>query len=201
MNHPKLIESIRIEDGQYYNLSYHEARMQSSIAALGIAHCSLRLTEFLKHISVPQKGIWKCRVLYAERIISIAFKPYKAKKIKSLKIVHHNTIDYTHKLDNRASLDQLYAQRGACDDIIIVKNTLLTDSYYGNLLLWKEGAWFTPESYLLAGTQRASLLANKGIQAIPIGLDDLKSFEKVKIINAMLDLEQGPEVRIGDVVV
>jgi 4-amino-4-deoxychorismate lyase len=76
---------------------------------------------------------------------------------------------------------------------------MLTDSYYGNIVLWKDGIWYTPESHLLAGTQRASLLDNKLIQAIPIRVDNLKEFEKVKIINSMLDLENGPEVLIEDV--
>jgi hypothetical protein len=42
-------------------------------------------------------------------------------------------------------------------------------------------------------------LDNKLIQAIPIRVDNLKEFEKVKIINSMLDLENGPEVLIEDV--
>lgn len=197
---PRLLESIRLEDGKYFNLKYHETRMRRACEALGIDYRSLHLADFLKHVSNPDKGLWKCRVLYTERIETIEFKRYTAKPIRSLKLVYDNDIRYNHKYEQRNALAKCYAQRGYCDDIIIVNDGLLTDSYYGNIVLWKDGRWFTPESHLLAGTQRASLLDAKLIQTKPISVDDLKSFEKVKVINAMMDLETGFEILIGDIV-
>ena len=199
MKQPRLLESIRLEDGQYSNLPYHEARMQRAIDALGIDHNSLALSDFLKHVSHPKKGLWKCRVLYAERIEKVEFKTYKAKPIRSLKLVYNNDISYNHKYEHRDALSKLYAQRGDCDDILIVKDGLLTDSFYGNIVLRKSGIWYTPESYLLAGTQRASLLTSGAILSKPISVDDLKLFEKVKVINAMMGLESGFEVEINDI--
>ncbi len=199
MKQPKLLESIRLESGQYYHLKYHEARMRRSCAALGIGFHSLPLTDFLKHVSHPNKGLWKCRVLYSNRIEKIEFQKYRAKPIRSLQLVYDNDISYAHKYQQRDALAKLYAQRGNCDDIIIVKDQLLTDSYYGNIVLHKDGIWYTPESHLLTGTQRASLLDRGRIQAKPIRVDNLHGFDKVKIINAMMDLESGFEVEIGKI--
>ena len=199
MKQPKLIESIRLENGKYSNLSYHEERMRRACTALRIDYRSLPLTKFLSHVSQPTKGLWKCRIVYSDAIHKVEFKPYTVRPIASLKLVYDDTIVYNQKYEERSHLDKLYAQRQDCDDIIIVKDNMLTDSYYGNLVLWKEGKWYTPDSCLLAGTQRACLIDSKVIQVMPISVDDLKSFEKVKIINAMMNLEDGPEVLIGEV--
>ncbi len=199
MKQPKLIESIRLENGKYSNLSYHEERMRRACTALRIDYRSLPLSKFLSHVSQPTKGLWKCRIVYSDAIHKVEFKPYTVRPIASLKLVYDDTIVYNQKYEERSHLDKLYAQRQDCDDIIIVKDNMLTDSYYGNLVLWKEGKWYTPDSCLLAGTQRACLIDSKAIQVVPISVDDFKSFEKVKIINAMMNLEDGPEVLIGEV--
>jgi 4-amino-4-deoxychorismate lyase len=45
-----------------------------------------------------------------------------------------------------------------CDDIIIVRNGFVTDASYANLIFRKGDEWFTPATFLLAGTMRAFLL-------------------------------------------
>ncbi len=196
---PKLIESIRLENGTYANLEYHQSRMERSCSELGIAYTSLPLQEFLNHINSPKKGLWKCRVGYSTCIEKIEFKAYKIKAVNSLKVVHDNSIDYSHKYEERSRLTSLYNQRSDCDDIIIVKNGLVTDSYYGNLLFLKTGVWYTPSSYLLPGTMRQRLIDLGQVVERDIRLEDIAGYEKVKIVNAMLDFELGPALEIGEV--
>ena len=119
MKQANLIESIRLEDGEYANIEYHQKRMERSCSELGIAYSSFPLHEFLSHISNPEQGLWKCRVLYSARIEKIEFKAYEVKKVHSLKLIHDNNIVYSHKYAERNSLTALYNQRGDCDDIIL----------------------------------------------------------------------------------
>ena len=95
--------------------------------------------------------------------------------------------------------DSLYRLRRFRSDIIIVKNGFVTDSYYGNLLFFQNGKWYTPVSHLLSGVQRSVLLEQGLIEERTIHVRDLRKYEKVKIINAMLDLASGPEIDIADV--
>jgi len=196
---PKLIESIRVEDGEYANINYHQSRMEQSCAELGIAYTSLLLQEFLNHINCPKEGLWKCRVGYSTRIEKIEFKAYRIKEVNSLKVVHDNSIEYSHKFEERSRLTSLYKQRGDSDDIIIVKNGMVTDSYYGNLLFLKAGVWYTPNTFLLPGTMRQRLIDLGKVVERDIRLEDIAGYEKVKIVNAMLDFELGPELEIGEV--
>ena len=135
-----------------------------------------------------QKGLVKCRVLYASSIEKIEFHSYKICPIHSLKIVHDNTIGYTYKTENRTALTQLFQQRANFDDIMIVKNGLITDSYYANLVFDDGQQFFTPRYPLLKGVRRASLLQDKSIQEADIHLEDIAQFEKVHLINAMMKL-------------
>jgi len=95
-----------------------------------------------KHIVIPthlRKGLVKCRIVYSNDIQEITYTPYQPKSIKSLKLVEDNTIDYHCKYLDRNHINELYTQRGNCDDIIIVKNGMLTDSSYSNIALRKDG--------------------------------------------------------------
>lgn len=199
MEEPKLIESIKLEDGIFYHLDLHNKRMNQSCAALGITHEPYALASYLEKFDYPKEGLYKCRVLYDERIKTIHFQRYWPKAIKNLQVVYTENIDYTFKTVGRSALDRLNQLKRFRSDIIIVRNGLVTDSYYGNLLFLKEGIWYTPESPLLAGVQRSFLLSQNLIQSAVISAKDIRKYQRVKIINAMLDLENGPEVDIRNV--
>lgn len=73
-----------------------------------------------------------------------------------------DTIDYRYKSTDRKELEALYALRGNQDDVLIVRNNLLTDTSIANVALEKEGVWYTPRTPLLKGTKRALLLEQGG---------------------------------------
>jgi 4-amino-4-deoxychorismate lyase len=109
-------------------------------------------------------------------------------------VVHHESIDYHIKYTDRQILQQLFDQRGDCDDIIIVKNGFVGDSYTANLLFFDGKNWYTPTTPLLKGTKRQFLLDQGVISEKEIREEDIKSYQKVGLINALIDFEEMPEV-------
>jgi 4-amino-4-deoxychorismate lyase len=191
-----LVESIKLKDGKLFNLGYHQNRMNDALAEL---FPEARGIELAKVISIPENcssGIFKVRVLYGQSVEVVEIEPYHFRTIQSLKIVHHENIDYHLKYTDRQILQQLYAQRGNADDIIIVKNGLVTDSFTANLIFFDGQKWATPNSPLLKGTQRQALLEQGIISELEIKESDISSFQKVGLINAMVSFEDMPVIPV-----
>ena len=73
---------------------------------------------------------------------------------------------------------------------MIVKNSLVTDTSYSNVVFKDlDGSLYTPNSTLLAGTKRRKLLNERIIQEKTIHVNDIKSYVGVYLINAMIDIE------------
>jgi len=183
----QLLETIKVSDGQFRNLPLHEARFNQAREQLWQAK-PMRLRE---HLQVPEryrKGRVKCRVLYSKTIEQVAFQPYEIRPVSSLQLVQHDSIDYALKYADRNLLQKLFERRGVCDDILIVKNGLLTDTYYANIVLDDGKGLYTPAQPLLRGTKRALLLQKGVILEKRLRPEDLASFQKVHLINAMLEL-------------
>lgn len=181
-----LFESVCVLDGQIQHSIWHEKRF---------------LTSFLRHFKKkPQYALFdninlknspndraKLRITYGEKEKYWELTPYFFHPIRSLQLVEDNHIDYSIKWENRTALDALFLARGNCDDVLIVKNGQLTDTSYGNIALLREGTWFTPQDPLLEGTARARLLDEKKIVSKSITLENLHTFERFKMINALRD--------------
>ena len=59
--------------------------------------------------------------------------------------------------------------------------------------------FFTPDTPLLEGTKRQKLLGNKIIIETAISLENLHTFDKVYLINAMLDIEDQEGIEISKI--
>ena len=195
----RLIESIKVLDGKFCNLFYHEQRMIRSLEGLFGSEEDIHLEKFLNTLDAPQKGLFKCRILYDDRTKEVEFVPYKPKSIMSLKVVEHNRISYEYKLENRRIFEKLLEQRENCDDILIVKRGRVTDSSFANIIFERGNQWITPWSALLKGTMRQNLLDHNKIAEEEILATDIKSFKKFKLINAMLEFD-GPEIDVSNIV-
>ena len=156
-----------------------------------------KLTEAENKNRIDLKGLVKCRIIYSKQIEKIEFIPYQLPIIRSLKIIVDDQIEYNHKYLDRNQLDHLYRQRGDCDDILIVKNGLITDTLFANTVFYDGEDWLTPAKPLLKGTQRARLLEKGIIETADIRAEALKSFEKVRLINAMIRFEDEFEMEVG----
>ncbi|MEL7124534.1 MAG: aminotransferase class IV [Bacteroidota bacterium] len=183
-----LIETIKIKDGIFFNLDLHEKRLNQARIELLKCKEPILLEESLKQLTIPTNDLYKCRLSYAQKIDQIELEPYTIRAIHSFKLIHNNEIQYQYKYKNRSTLKALFQQRGSADDIIIVKNSLLTDSYYANLVFDDGKHLYTPRLPLLKGTKRAQYIQEQRIIEQDISPADLKNFECFYMINAMIDL-------------
>jgi 4-amino-4-deoxychorismate lyase len=180
-----LLETIRIEDGIMCHPEYHLKRMQHSSNVLFGKAVN---TDILETISIPaqySEGIYRCRILYKTSLDKIDFLLYTPRKISSLKIVDAGNIDYAHKYADRSEIEKLYARRDSCDDILIIRNGLITDTSIANVLFFDGTIWFTPAEPLLRGTMRQRLIDEGLIHRKNITVSDLKSYKSVMLINAL----------------
>lgn len=183
------LETIKIQRGVISNLELHNDRMyhvRKEIFALDIREDISILEQIIK-IPLSEKVI-KARIIYAEKIQGVEWEFYTRRVIKSLRIVEDNEIDYRYKSTDRKRLNDLFGQRGECDDIIIVKNGLLTDSSYSNLAFSDGSKWFTPFNPLLAGTRRMQLIGEGKLAEEELRVQDMKKFQSCSLINALNDL-------------
>lgn len=195
----QLLETIKCNNGKLFNLAFHQARFdvaRKNFFALSEKIC-LR-----DQIEIPancKKGLFRCRVIYSEKIEKIEFLPHKFREIKSLKLIEDNEIDYRFKYSNRERLDELFEKRGNCDDILIVKNGLITDSFTANPVFFDGKRWWTPDTPLLPGTQRARLIEEKKLSICRITVNNLSKYKKVGLINAMQNFEDMPVIDIKNI--
>lgn len=183
-----MLETLKIWNGRPCNIHFHNERMLASIQELfGVKSC----IDLHGAVNVPdmhQKGLVKCRVIYGDRIHRVEFQSYQKKPVRSLRMVVDNNIDYSYKFEERGDLERLYGLRGDCDDILIVKNGLITDSTYANVAFYDGLNWFTPAKPLLRGAKRAKLLSEGILVEAELRPADIGRFKKACLINAMLDL-------------
>jgi 4-amino-4-deoxychorismate lyase len=196
----QLVESLKLKNGQIQHLEYHQDRMNRTRIELFPGSANIELE---KEISIPKSctsGIFKVRVLYGETLEKIEIDPYIIRTILSLKVIHHERIDYHLKYTDRQILQDLFAQRGTCDDIIIIKNGFVTDSFAGNLLFFDGENWVTPTTPLLKGTKRQFLLDHGIISEKDIREDDIRYYQKIGIINALIDFDEMPVISLGKII-
>lgn len=181
-----LFESIRIENGKFENLVYHEQRMKRSLKALFGVDEAFDLEADLSHLPLPAEGVHKCRLTYDDENRQIEFDEYKPRSVKNLKLVEHDRINYEFKYTDRKTLNHLFTLRDQCDDVLIIKRGFVTDTSYANVAFRKGKEWFTHWQPLLKGTMRQQLIEYNKIREEEISARDIKDFDAVKIFNAML---------------
>ena len=106
--------------------------------------------------------------------------------INSLKLVVNNEAQYQFKDTQRTILNRIFELKQSCDDVLIVKNGLITDTYFANVALLSNNVWYTPADPLLNGTMRAFLIEKKKIVPRKINAIDLVSYDQICIFNAMI---------------
>ena len=175
------LESIKVRNGEFCNLSLHIDRIERTIGKV-----------FPFNFIIPeiyQNGIVKCRITYNEQsIIEIGYQHYTLPKIKTLRILEAPALDYSHKWADRCNINALMLQRDGCDDILITQNGYVTDTSFCNIVFESKEGLFTPKTALLQGTKRCQLLENGTIEQRPITTKNLFNYNNAYLINAMIDL-------------
>lgn len=185
MTNKSYFETIKCVDGELFHMPYHQKRYDSVLKSLGVEE----IENLENHLNPPSYGLYRCRLVYTADSISVSYHEYTKRDITSLKVVFTNDIEYPLKSTNREALDALYEQRGDGDDVLIIKNLMVTDTSIANIALYRDGKWLTPKNPLLKGTTRARLLDEGKIVEAQIKVNELRSFTKVALLNAMIDFD------------
>jgi 4-amino-4-deoxychorismate lyase len=91
--------------------------------------------------------------------------------------------EYAYKFLDRRALEQRHE---GFDEVVFVKDELLTDTSIANIALLIDGVWKTPKSPLLKGTMRAKLLSDGMLQEENLSKSDIKIAQKFAIMNALM---------------
>jgi 4-amino-4-deoxychorismate lyase len=196
----QFFETIKVDGNQLSNLDYHQKRMDRT--RMEVKGLKIPI-ELKKSIIIPNGlpgQLIKCRVTYSEKIEKIEFEPYTPRKIKSLKIVIDNDVEYNYKYSDRDKLNLLFNQKDNCDEILIVKNGLITDTSFSNIVFYDGKKYVTPTNPLLKGTMRQKLMDFHRISEGEIMLTDLRRFKSAFLINAMMDMNDAIEIKIENIV-
>lgn len=181
MNNIQYLETIKAVNGKLYNLEYHQKRLDETVKNTNI---------ILKNIIIPPlSGLFRCRVIYNNNNYEVSYHTYKKKNIQTLKLVFSDAISYARKYADRKQIDALSRQKSLCDDILIVKNGLITDTSIANVAFKYKNNWVTPKKPLLYGTTRTRLLEKHKIIEADICVKDLENFTQIALMNAMVDFD------------
>lgn len=195
----QFIETIQIANGKICLPDYHNERFN---ATRSLFFCIDTPRDLQSLIRVPEhflKGKVKCRVLYDAEIQSVDFSFYQARQIKTLKLVNA-PITYDYKFANRDSLTHLLAQASPADEVLIVNNGMLSDTSFSNIIFRQNGRWFTPDTPLLEGVQRAFLLDEGIIEERQIKPANLMTYDAFMLINAMLTFDEQRALPITNII-
>jgi 4-amino-4-deoxychorismate lyase len=185
----QLLETIKLQNGQFQNIEYHNKRFNSSRFDLFGINENRRLENLIKVPFEFLEGIFRCRVIYEKDIQEVIFTPYIYKKIKTLKLIDIGDWDYSYKYADRSFMNNLLAENKDFDEVIMTKNGFITDCTIANLAFWDGANWFTPSTPLLKGTKRQQLLDTQQIVEREIRIEDLEKYEGVCLINAFRALK------------
>ena len=183
----RFIESIKLKDGVFYRLNFHQQRLNKAFETFYPNEEPIRVYDSLIQLMIPAEGFFKCRMVYDTELIETEIIPYVRREIKSLRVVEMNISTVPYKPEDRTSFNEAFARRNDCDDVLIFRNGLLTDSSYSNVALYDGNDWFTPKTPLIYGVNRAELLQNGKLIEKDISITDLKQYQQIALFNAMIE--------------
>ncbi|MBY0540084.1 MAG: aminotransferase class IV family protein [Campylobacterales bacterium] len=174
-------ETIKCEDYEIFNLEYHNKRVANTIGL------NINLQEYIYPLS---EDLLRCKVIYNDfEIINVECFPYKKREINSFKLIFDDEISYSKKYLDRKKLDNLFSQKEESDEIIIIKNGIVTDTSIANIAIFYENTWITSKNCLLNGTTKNRLLEEKFLIEKDISLEMFKKASKIALMNAMIGFD------------
>ncbi len=189
----RFIETLKLKDGQLLFLQDHQRRMERTFANFFCGKKVPALQDALG--SLPSKGEFRVRVLYDVKIQKTEVFPLIPRNFVSLQLVETD-LNYDFKFADRKTLQSLYESRRNADEILIIRDGLITDTSISNVCFFDGQDWFTPESCLLEGTARERLLKEGRIDTRKITVNDLGNYQKVRLINSLIDFEDETDIPI-----
>jgi len=195
----RFIETIKLRNGVFFRLNFHQERVNNAFASFFPNDQPICVDEILHQATFPTDGLYKCRIVYDSKLQLLEFVPYTRKEIRTLKLIETTLESHAFKSENRTEFNTAFSLKGNCDDVLLVRNGLLTDTSYCNIALFDGEKWFTPKVPLLYGVNRADLIEKAIIHEKDIRVEDLKHFQQITLFNAMIEFGE-LMVNVSDVV-
>jgi 4-amino-4-deoxychorismate lyase len=191
-------ETIRYYNGIAAHLSFHQQRVDRTFLKYNTAPIlqlnKLNIQEEAAKQQVDYSIVYKCKISYdLLGNYSISFAPYAIKNIQTFTFVDINLQEYDVKYTNRTWINDAL-HNATTDEVIFIKNKLIKDASYANVVLFDGVTWYTPRQPLLAGTKRALLIQENIIQERDIYIDQFNNYSRLKFINAMMLWEESPYI-------
>ena len=181
----RFVESIQLNEGVFKRLDLHQERVCKAMKDFYPTKKVIELAEYMNQLSFPVEGVYKCRLVYDSVIRIIEFTPYIPRKIQTLRMVKTGMDSTPYKKEDRNLLNEAYALRGDCDDIIMLKDGLITDTSFTNIALFDGINWVTPRIPLIYGVNRKELLNTGVLTEKDITPKELMNFKLISLFNAM----------------
>ena len=192
----QFFESIRVNDGVVENLNFHQARVNKTLNAFDASQHSIDLTKIIQQLVLPTVGLFKLRISYdLNGNYEAKCNPYQYKQINDFALMDIKGHRYDYKYANRDWINETLAQSGK-DEIIMHDDGLIKDCSYTNIVFFDGANWYTPESPLLEGTQRAKLIQEGVITPKALYVSEVPNFQKFKCFNAMIHWDAAVEYKI-----
>lgn len=186
----QFFESIKLLDGKLHLLDLHSERLNRTRNAFFENKKDIDLEKELMIPCEKQNGLYKLKVVYAKYLESVTIDSYSIKDHHRIKLLEKPEIKYDFKFLDRKILEEDFSQQAEFDDMIFLKDGILTDATYSNLAFFDGKTWFTPDNCLLHGVKRKALLESGVIKEKKILKVDILGFQKIAFINAMRDFEK-----------
>jgi len=172
----RFIETVLITD-KIENLHLHNNRMNKTRYDF-FKEKPLDLKDYIK---IKQNK--RVRVTYSKEIEKVEYFDISKREFKKFKVVQTD-IDYSYKYADRKKLNALKPQ--GFDEVIIVKNSLVTDTTISNLAFFDGKEWHTPKTPLLKGTKREEMLQKGILKQKDIHINELSKYVKMAMLNAVI---------------
>jgi para-aminobenzoate synthetase / 4-amino-4-deoxychorismate lyase len=192
----QLLESILLEDGDYFLLRRHLERMKSSADYFGCRFAEGVITAELRRVAAGKlAGRWKIRLLSSRngelQIEALELDVLQAEPLRvglATEPVNSNNKFLFHKTTNRKVYENALASRPDCEDVILWnEEEEVTESTVANVVVSIGGELFTPPQTagLLAGTFREELLLAGKIRERVIHRNELQRAGEFFLINSV----------------
>ena len=191
----QLLESLLLQDGEYFLLEEHLTRLKNSAKYFGISidveNVQITLHDFAKKNSL---GALKIRLLLDKNgELTIESQPITQLETPLMVTLADEPLDKNnpflyHKTTNRVIYSHFQKKYSHVFDVLLWnEDGELTEFTNGNIVLEIDGTLWTPpiNSGLLAGTYRERLIKEETIHEKVLTITDLRKSKKVWFINSV----------------
>jgi para-aminobenzoate synthetase/4-amino-4-deoxychorismate lyase len=195
----QLLETLRLEQGQWVNLDDHLARMAQAASYFSYVFDPERARGVLATLASQHKqDIFRARcLLNADGEFNVELHPFEVSnapvQLRLANAPMNATPEFIlHKTTHRPEYDHFLDQaQGAFDVLLFNESGDLTETCRCNLVVKIQGELLTPQIcsstsiYLLPGVLRARLLRENTIRQARLNVQDLQRAEQVWVINSL----------------